>query len=770
MKKILKIAKNELLTMFYSPVAWLILIVFAIQLSIAFVGLMKDLTSIQHTGGVMGILTNTVIANPNDGLLTIMQKYFYLYMPLLTMGLMSREYASGTIKLLYSSPITAKDIVLGKFLGMVTYGCTLLFIVLVLTVGFSITVENFNYAELFVGLLGMFLLLCAYSAIGLFVSSLTSYPVVAAIGTLVILAVLNYANQLWQDIDFVREITYWLCLSGRTGGMVNGLISSEDLIYFVVVIALFLLMSILKVQSTRRSERVIITVGRYASLIAAIVLIGYFTSRPEFKVYGDVTENERNTLSETSREIMSKLKGAVTITTYVNMLDETNRYFGLPKQRKGDEERFERYLRFNPKMQLKYVYYYADAGSERLARIYPGLSPKEQMEKECDREELNPKMFKPLEELDTRANLAAEGYKFVRTIECEDGQMSYLRLFNDMQKFPSETEISVAFKRFTTKLPIVGFLTGQGEPSIVGGGLSRDYTMFAQSKVFRQSLINQGFDVEEVSVSASNDIPNYIDILVIGDMNRTLTEDEQAKLDKYIARGGNLLIAGKARKEEVMNPLVAQFGVKFLPGTLVQPHQDEVANVVYNIATPQMQDLSYHMAPLGAPRNAFVAMTAASPMEYTEDKGYNVNVILRTDSVGCWSETETIDFINENAECNPAVGEVEKSYATGLSLTRSVNGKEQRILILSDATAISNDELSSRHRIYNVLNFPLITGGFHWFSYGETPINVDHSLPTDLRSSLTRDDMGMIKFLCFGLLPGLLFVFGVVLSIRRQRR
>lgn len=769
MKKICRIAKAELLTMFYSPVAWLILIVFTIQMGISYVAILKGVTNTQHMGYNYGSLTPSLLLDQIDGLFTVMQKYLYLYMPLLTMGLMSREYSSGTIKLLYSSPITAKDIILGKFLGMLYYGAILLGILLVLVLGFAVTVDNFNYAELFSGILGIFLLLGAYSAIGLFVSSLTSYQVVAAIGTLVLLAVLNYANQLWQDIAFVREITYWICLSGRSGPMTGGLICSEDVIYFLVVIAMFLSLSILKLQSTRQSESKIKTVGKYVALIAGVVVVGYITSRPVFMYYYDVTETKRNTLSTGSQEVMANLDGKVTITTYVNILDD-NSYLAMPSTVKEDEDRFKQYLRFKPDMKLKYVYYYADAGNPRFERIYPGLSPKEQMEKEAELKEVNPQLFLPVEEVAKTIDLSGEGYHFVRVIERENGQSAFLRLFNDMMKLPGESEISIAFKRFTTKLPIVGFLAGQGEPAITGEGLSRDYTMFADTKTFRQSLVNQGFDVQTVSVSDGQEIPDNIDIIVIADMNRPLTDEEQAKLDKYIARGGNMLIAGRARKHEVMNPLVEQFGIKFLPGTLVQKHVDEGPNVVYMSATPEMQQLSYLMEPLGPPRNAKVVMADASGMEYTTDKGYDVKVILRTDSTGCWNETETIDFVNDSVACNPAAGEVEQSYPTGLALTRKVGEKEQRILVLSDATAISNGELSGRRRIYNVLNYTLITGGFNWFSYGEAPIDIRRPSPTDMKSTLTRDDMVYVKAVCFGILPGLLLLFAVISGVRRQRR
>lgn len=769
MKKICRIAKAELLTMFYSPVAWLILIVFTIQMGISYVAILKGVTNTQHMGYNYGSLTPSLLLDQIDGLFTVMQKYLYLYMPLLTMGLMSREYSSGTIKLLYSSPITAKDIILGKFLGMLYYGAILLGILLVLVLGFAVTVDNFNYAELFSGILGIFLLLGAYSAIGLFVSSLTSYQVVAAIGTLVLLAVLNYANQLWQDIAFVREITYWICLSGRSGPMTGGLICSEDVIYFLVVIAMFLSLSILKLQATRQSESKIKTVGKYVALIAGVVVVGYITSRPVFMYYYDVTETKRNTLSTGSQEVMANLDGKVTITTYVNILDD-NSYLAMPSTVKEDEDRFKQYLRFKPDMKLKYVYYYADAGNPRFERIYPGLSPKEQMEKEAELKEVNPQLFLPVEEVAKTIDLSGEGYHFVRVIERENGQSAFLRLFNDMMKLPGESEISIAFKRFTTKLPIVGFLAGQGEPAITGEGLSRDYTMFADTKTFRQSLVNQGFDVQTVSVSDGQEIPDNIDIIVIADMNRPLTDEEQAKLDKYIARGGNMLIAGRARKHEVMNPLVEQFGIKFLPGTLVQKHVDEGPNVVYMSATPEMQQLSYLMEPLGPPRNAKVVMADASGMEYTTDKGYDVKVILRTDSTGCWNETETIDFVNDSVACNPAAGEVEQSYPTGLALTRKVGEKEQRILVLSDATAISNGELSGRRRIYNVLNYTLITGGFNWFSYGEAPIDIRRPSPTDMKSTLTRDDMVYVKAICFGILPGLLLLFAVISGVRRQRR
>lgn len=77
-------------------------------------------------------------------------------------------------------------------------------------------------------------------------STLTSYQIVAAVGTLVILTCLNFVGGLWQDIPVVQEITWWLSLSGRAKTFTAGLICSEDVVYFGVVIGLFLTLSVLK--------------------------------------------------------------------------------------------------------------------------------------------------------------------------------------------------------------------------------------------------------------------------------------------------------------------------------------------------------------------------------------------------------------------------------------------------------------------------------------------------------------------------------------------
>ena len=111
-------------------------------------------------------------------------------------------------------------------------------------------------------------------------------------------------------------------------------------------------------------------------------MIGFLSARPAFRCYYDATEMKENTLTKNSLEVMEKLDGPLTITTYVNMLDED--YFrAMPRYYNEDFERFEKYIRFKPEIKLKYIYYYDSIQNPDLKRRYPGLSNEQCLEKIC---------------------------------------------------------------------------------------------------------------------------------------------------------------------------------------------------------------------------------------------------------------------------------------------------------------------------------------------------------------------------------------------------
>ncbi|HJA13996.1 MAG TPA: Gldg family protein [Candidatus Butyricimonas faecavium] len=765
MSMIYKISKTELQTLFYSPIAWLIIVIFTFQTSMGFSGVMSDLVKSQELGYGLQSVTKNIFGGLR-GLFSMVQQYLYLYIPLLTMGLMSREFSSGEIKLLYSSPVTNTHIVLGKFLAMMIFALVLVGILLIYVIFGACTVKSFDLALTFSGLLGIYLLICAYAAIGLFMSCLTSYQMVAAMGTLAVLSILNFIGSVSQDIMFVRDVTYWLSISGRVEEFINGLICSEDVLYFIMVVILFLAWSIIKLQADRQKKELRVTVGRYVGVFLVVVLIGYFSSRPFFKVFYDVTCTKVNTLTPNSQEIVSQLKGGLTITTYTNLLDE-NYWIALPNAINIDIERFEKYIRFKPDIKMKYVYYYDKVENDNLDKRYPDMNDEERARELAKGLEMDFKMFLTPEQIRQKIDLSSEGNHFVRLIERESGEKTFLRVFDDNKRLPSEAEISIALKGLvTTNMPKVGFLTGHGERDSKLDG-DRNYNRIAQDKPFRYSLINQGFAFEDISLE--NEIPADISILVIAELRSSITDEQMKNLDEYVARGGNLLIAGEPNRQEYMNPLVKRFGVSFMPGCLVERNENFLPNFIKAHPTPEICELAYVFEGL-LEKNRCITMPGCTGLTYSKDKGFQVIPMLMSDTVGSWNELETMNFIDDSVCLNPVIGEVEKSYPTALALSRKIGDKEQKIVILGDADCISNAEVSIYRKTVKASNFALIAGVFYWLSDGEAPIDIRRPVPPDDAICLSQQAVNGARIAFIWGYPGVLLLIAIFIWLRRRGR
>lgn len=164
----LAIYKKELRSYFTSMIGYVFIAIFLVIIGIYFV------------------VQNLLYASANlEQTLSSITFLVALLIPLLTMRLMAEENKQKTDQLLYTSPVTASSIVLGKFLAVFTiYG-----IVLLVVCAFPLIMMMYGTVPLlsaYAGILGFALLGGAYLSIGLFISSLTESQVVAAVITFIV--------------------------------------------------------------------------------------------------------------------------------------------------------------------------------------------------------------------------------------------------------------------------------------------------------------------------------------------------------------------------------------------------------------------------------------------------------------------------------------------------------------------------------------------------------------------------------------------------------
>lgn len=113
---------------------------------------------------------------------------------------------------------------------------------------------------------------------------------------------------------------------------------------------------------------------------------------------------------------------------------------------------------------------------------------------------------------------------------------------------------------------------------------------------------------------------------------------------------------------------------------------------------------------------------------------------------------------------------MEKSDPIMLYLTRPVNGKEQRIVVMGDADCISTLELSHNRTGFRSANFAVITETFRNLSYGEFPVDANRETPPDDRVTVSQNVVAWMKVIAMGIIPFLLLGGCVLLLFRRKRR
>ncbi|MBF4507736.1 Gldg family protein [Flavobacterium sp. JLP] len=753
MKTIYRIAKTELNTMFYSPVAWVVLVIFSIQSSWKFFDTLERFEKGQKIGQHMDNLSQ-ILFSGFSGLFTEMQNYLYLYVPLLTMGLISREINSGSIKLLLSSPIKIKDIVLGKFLAIASY-CLLFIAILGILAGVAyFSIDNLDIKFVLSGLIGLYLLVCTYAAIGLFMSCLTSYQVVAAISTLVVLAGLNFIGKLWQGVEYVKDITYFLSISGRANEMIEGLIVSKDVFYFVLVSSLFIVLSIYKLQTGRDAQTTSTRVLKYTVLVIVVLSLGYITSRAPLSVYFDMTKTKSRTLTKNSLDVVDKIDGPIKITTYVNLLD-INYYMVMPYSQNQDISSFEKYSRFLPQMEMEYVYYYDTSNNAALYAQNPGLNDKQLAQKMVETQNLKLKKLYSPAEISKIIDLKPEQNRVVRTVEY-NGKKTFLRMFDDMFKIPMEKEISAALKRLVVSPPKIVFVTGNMERSVDKNG-DKNYKTGFNEVSFRYSLINQGFDVSSVDINAQN-IPDQTTILIIADPKTQLSQGAIDRINKYIDQGKNLMLLAEPETNSTLTAVTDKLGLSFTRQSLVQESGDNSPDY---LVTEFAQSIDSAVIKLNKTKNP-IPFLGSSGIKTAKNAGFTVTPLLKTNKQPAWESPTGINTISADLKKQSSFSEMPLAVA----LTRNINGKSQKIIVSGDADFMGNAELSRG----GSGTFQFVTDIFTWFSNYQFPIDTTRPENTDNHIAVNANQVFISKLLFIGLFPILIILGGAFILIRRNRR
>lgn len=231
------IAKRELMGLFFSPIAYVVLGLFALGTTLFF---------LQGFGaGQPAQLRPTL-----EPVVWIM----IFLVPAISMRLLSEEYRSGTIEVMMTSPISDTQMVLGKWLGAMGFYLVLLLPLVLLTLVLEWYGQP-DYGPIVSGMLGLMLVGGLYLAIGVFASSATQNQIIAFLLAVFIICIFTLATHFLAQAAFIspamRQTMFYLNVNWQYQDFSKGLIDISNFVYFASGIGLFLFLAVRVLESRR---------------------------------------------------------------------------------------------------------------------------------------------------------------------------------------------------------------------------------------------------------------------------------------------------------------------------------------------------------------------------------------------------------------------------------------------------------------------------------------------------------------------------------------
>lgn len=252
MRNVLIIFRRELRSYFVSPIAYLLLTMFALIFGFFFWNLLGYFVLMgmeaQMRGQVPPMNINEQIIRP---LLSNASVIGLFFIPMITMRLFAEEKRTGTIELLATSPVRDIEVILGKWLAALALYASMLLLT-ALNFAFLFAYGNPDWKPLAIGYLGLFLQAGGLLAIGAFISTLTKNQIIAGAATFAICLLLwvlewvsGYETATWaQVLAYMSVVTHFESFA-------KGVLDTKDAIFYLTVIFLGLFFTARSMESLR---------------------------------------------------------------------------------------------------------------------------------------------------------------------------------------------------------------------------------------------------------------------------------------------------------------------------------------------------------------------------------------------------------------------------------------------------------------------------------------------------------------------------------------
>jgi len=459
-----------------------------------------------------------------DGLFSTAPYLLMFLIPAITMRSLAEERREGTFELLATRPLTNTQIVLGKYLACVvlllfTLLPTLFYYYTVYQLG--LPVGNVDTGGVIGSYIGLFLLGCAFTAIGIFASGVTKNQIIAFV-IAVFLCFFFYSgfDSLGGMLSLQDSSIQQLGITEHYQSVSRGVLDTRDLAYFIILSALFILLTLFALIR-QQQRKVNIKSLAFAVVGMAVLLVLANLGFTRF----DFTKEKRYTISQVSRDMMDSLDHPVTITVFL----------------KGDKfPSGMKRLQFATRDMLSDLQAYSH-GRLQFEIVDP-LAGQNQQQQEQTIQNLQSHGVQP-----TNLSVATDGGQeqkiiFPAAIVSSGKREVPVNLLQTREGLSDEEQLNNSIQNLEYAFASAIHNVVSGGRRLVGFTVGHNELTDLQLYSARKDLFDAGYDVGRFNLAnIPFDSLKKINLVVIPKPDKPFSELEKFKLDQYIMNGGSVL-------------------------------------------------------------------------------------------------------------------------------------------------------------------------------------------------------------------------------------
>jgi ABC-2 type transport system permease protein len=254
MGNIIAIAQKELKSYFSSPIAYIVLGLWALLYGWFFINILMYFVrqSMQMSqfgmSGPQAMNVNQQLIRPLLQNVTILNLFL---LPMVTMRTYAEEKRSGTIELLLTSPVTDFQIIMGKFFGALALYVIMLAVTLI-HIGVLFVYGHPEWKPIVSAYVGLLLLGGCFLSLGLFISSMTKNQIVAGMVTFAIFLMFWVITWIGSfSGPTIDKLTQYLSIIDHLDDFNKGVFDTSHLIYYISFITFGLFLTAKSVDTER---------------------------------------------------------------------------------------------------------------------------------------------------------------------------------------------------------------------------------------------------------------------------------------------------------------------------------------------------------------------------------------------------------------------------------------------------------------------------------------------------------------------------------------